>query len=406
MKRSLIICALIFIVAALMGWREDQQISRKKEMNAKLVKEAAVIANDGIQRPKAAAIPDQRLDRRKEDLAMKKRVKALASDYFALLRNEGGASAEELATLRENIKSRLEELDPSAIREFMGEFNSIPDVNSGMKSDVNGYVMNVFIKKFPVEMAGMMSKTPELFSVSNLSMPERVVYDPFKFLMYYCCQQKDLPLAFQCLAEASPEFQSKYIGETLQYYGDTPLGRAELFEEMRAFASTPEQLELVRGKMSDLLFDRPDAKVTFIEVSDLLQSANLSNDELVAATKDMEKKVRVGETGQWLDWLSKTGIPVEIAKERAFELADRWTEKDYVAVGKWLNSAPDSPAKSSVAGAYAAKTYPYDPATAMKWIETLPQGPDRTKALETIYRNMPEGSDEAEAFASEFGLRK
>ena len=406
MKRSLIICALIFIVAALMGWREDQQLFRKKEMNAKLVKEAAVIANDGIQRPKAAAIPDKRLDRRKDELAMKKRVKALASDYFALLRNDGGASADELATLRENIKSRLEELDPSAIREFMGEFNSIPDVNSGMMSDVNEYVMNVFIKKYPVEMAGMMSKTPELFSVSNLSMPERLIYDPFKFLMYYCCQQKDLPLAFQCLAEASPEFQSKYIGETLQYYGDTPLGRAELFEEMRAFASTPEQLELVQGKMSDLLFDRPDAKVTFIEVSDLLQSANLSNDELVAATKDMEKKVRVGETGQWLDWLSKTGIPVEIAKERAFELADRWTEKDYVAVGKWLNSAPDSPEKSSVAGAYAAKTYPYDPENAMKWIETLPQGPDRTKALETIYRNMPEGSDEAEAFASEFGLRK
>lgn len=406
MRRSLIICALIFIVAALMGWREDQQISRKKEMNAKLVEEAAAIANDGIQRPKAAAIPDKRLDRRKDELAMKKRVKALAGDYSALLRNDGGESADELATLRESIKSRLEELDTSAIREFMGEFNSIPDVNSGMMSDVNEYVMNVFIKKYPGEMAGMISKNPELFSVSNPSMPERLIYDPFKFLMYYCCRQNDLPLAFQCLAEASPEFQSKYIGETLQYYGDTPLGRAELFEEMRAFASTPEQIELVQGKMSALLFDRPDAKVTFIEVSDLLQSANLSNDELVAATKDMEKKVRVGETGQWLDWLSKTGIPVEIAKERAFELADRWTEKDYVAVGMWLNSAPDSPEKSAVAGAYAAKTYPYDPENARKWIETLPQGPDRTKALETIYQGLPKDSNEAEAFASEFGLGK
>jgi DNA-directed RNA polymerase subunit F len=407
MKRSLIICALIFVVAALLGWREDQQISRKKEINAKLVKEAAEFPKDGFQRPKAAAIPDKRLDRRKEDLAMKKKVKALASDYFSLLRKDGGASAEELATLRENIKSRLEELDPSAIREFMGEFNSIPDVNSGMKSDVNEYVMNVFIKKYPVEMASMMSKAPELFSISTQSMPERVIYDPFKFLVYYYCwMKKDLPLVFECLAQASPEFQSKYISETLEHYADTPLRRAELFEEMRAFASTPEQVELVQGQMSDLLFGRPDAKATFIEVSDLVQSAKLSSDELAAATKDMEKKVRVGETGQWLDWLSRTGIPVEIAKERAFELADRWTEKDYVAVGKWLNSAPDSPEKSSVAGAYAAKTYPYDPENAMKWIETLPQGPDRTKALATIYQGMPKDSDEAEAFASEFGLRR
>ena len=403
MKRSLIICAVICSVAALLGWREKEQLSSKKEANAKLVREAAAIPIDDAPMSNAASI---RLEQRKENLALKKKVKALASDYFALLRNDGGVSAEELAIMRENIKSRLEELDPLAIREFMGEFNSIPDVNSGMKSDVNEYVMNVFIKKYPVEMAGMMSKTPELFSISNQSMPERVIYDPFKFLMYDCCQQKDLPLAFQCLAEASPEFQSKYIGETLQYYGDTPLGRAELFEEMRAFASTPEQRELVRGKMSDLLFDRPDAKLTFVEASDLLQTANLSSEELVAATKDMEKKVRVGETGQWLDWLAKTGIPDEVSKERAFDLATRWTEKDYLAVGQWLTSSPNSPEKSAVASAYAAKTYPYDPAGAMKWVQTLPQGPDRNKALETIYQNMPKDSDAANAFASEHGLAK
>jgi hypothetical protein len=403
MKRSLIICAVICIVAALLGWREKEQLSSKKEANAKLVREVAAIPIDDAPMSNAASI---RLEQRKENLALKKKVKALASDYFALLRNDGGASAEELAIMRENIKSRLEELAPLAIGEFMGEFNSIPDVNSGMKSDVNEYVMNVFIKKYPVEMAGMMSKTPELFSISNQSMPERVIYDPFKFLMYDCCQQKDLPLAFQCLAEASPEFQSKYIGETLQYYGDTPLGRAELFEEMRAFASTPEQRELVRGKMSDLLFDRPDAKVTFVEASDLLQTANLSSEELVAATKDMEKKVRVGETGQWLDWLAKTGIPDEVSKERAFDLATRWTEKDYLAVGQWLTSSPNSPEKSAVASAYAAKTYPYDPAGAMKWVQTLPQGPDRNKALETIYQNMPKDSDAANAFASEHGLAK
>jgi hypothetical protein len=404
MKRSLIICAVICIVAALLGWRESKQLSSKREANTKLVKEAAAIPNDDAPMSNAASI---RIEQGKEDLAMKKKVKALASDYFALLRNESGASAEELAALRENIKSRLEELDPSAIKEFMGEFNSIPDVNSGMKSDVNEYVMNVFIKKYSVEMAGMMSKTPELFSISTQSMPDRVIYDPFKYLVYYYCwMKKDLPLVFECLAEASPEFQSKYISETLEYYADTPLRRAELFEEMRAFASTPEQVELVQGQFSDLLFGRPDAKVTFIEVSDLLQSANLSSDELVAATKDMEKKVRVGETGQWLDWLAKTEIPDEVSKQRAFELATRWTEKDYLAVGQWLNSSPNSPEKSAVASAYAAKTYPYDPVNARKWVDTIPQGPERTKALEAIYQGMPKDSDAAKAFASEYGLSK
>lgn len=407
MKRSLIICAVICIVAAFLGWRENQQLSSKREINAKLVKEAEAIPGNNAQSRKV-------MEQRKEYFAMKEKVKTLTSDYFSLLRNEGGASAEELAILRENIKNRLEELDPLAIREFMGEFNSNPDVNSGMRSDLNEYVMNVFIKKYPVEMAGMMSKTPELFSISTQSMPERLIYDPFKFLVYYYCwMKKDLPLVFECLAEASPEFQSKYISETLEYYADTPLRRAELFQEMRAFASTPEQVELVQGQFSDLLFGRPDTKVTFIEVSALLESANLSSDELVAATKDMEKKVRVGETGQWLDWLAKTGIPDKVSRERAFELASRWTEKDYIAAGKWLNSAPDSPAKSAVASAYAAKTHPYDPEGAMQWVQTLPQGPDRTKALETIYQGMKKNSggynydtEVAEAFARDHGLKE
>jgi hypothetical protein len=141
-----------------------------------------------------------------------------------------------------------------------------------------------------------------------------------------------------------------------------------------------------------------------VEANELLQSANLSREELVAATKDMEKKVRVGETGQWLDWLAKTEIPDEVSKQRAFELATRWTEKDYLAVGQWLNSSPDSPEKAAVASAYAAKAYPYDPVNAMKWVETLPQGAERTKALEAIYQNMPKNSDAAKAFASQYGL--
>ncbi len=402
MKRSLIIFSIICIVAALLGWRESKQLASKKEANAKLLREAAAIPIDDTSLSKAASLREAQ---RKDDIAMKKKVKALASDYLALLRSEGGASEEELASQRANIRRRMEELDPSAIREFMGEFNSNPDVNFSMKRDVNLYVMNIFIKKYPVEMAGMMSKNPELFSISGPSMPDNKIHDSFSFLLQYCCSmQKDLPLAFQCLAEASPEFQSKYIGETLLYYGDYRLGRAELFEEMRAFASTPEQVELVRGKMSDLLLKHLDDKVTFVEAYDLLQAVNLSSEELVAATKDMEKKVRVGETGQWLDWLSQTDIPDEVSKQRAFELATRWTEKDYLAVGQWLNSSPDSPEKSAVASAYAAKTYPYDPVNAMKWVDTLPQGPERTKALETIYQGMPKDSDAAKAFASEYGL--
>ena len=40
----------------------------------------------------------------------------------------------------------------------------------------------------------------------------------------------------------------------------------------------------------------------------------------------------------------------------------------------------------------------------MQWIQILPQGPDRTKALRTIYQGMPKDSEAEKAFAREHGI--
>ena len=404
MKRSLILSAAIFLIAALLGWWESRQLYSRREINARLVKEASTELGGDAQSPNA-------MERRNEYLAMRERVKTIRLDYFALFRDYGenanGESGEEFRKRQAEIKNRLEELDPAAIRQFMDECYSNPELNLRIRRDLNGYVRTVFIAKYPIEMARMMSKSPELFGIDGKSAPEGYIQDPFQHLVYYFSwEKKDIQTVFQCLAEAPPEFQSKYISGALEHYAYSAPKRTELLEEMRAFASTPEQVELVKGQLSELVFGRGGAKATFVEVSDWLESANLSGDELDAATRDMQKKVRVGETGQWLDWLAKRDLPDDVSKDRAFELATAWTEKDYLAAGKWLNSAPDSPEKSAVASAYAAKVYPYDPEGAMQWIQTLPEGPDRSKAVEIIYQNMPKDSDEANAFASEFGLGK
>ena len=404
MKRSLILSAAIFLIAALLGWWESRQLYSRREINARLVKEASTELGGDAQSPNA-------MERRNEYLAMRERVKTIGLDYFALFRDYGenanGESGEEFRKRQAEIKNRLEELDPAAIRQFMDECYSNPELNLRIRRDLNGYVRTVFIAKYPIEMARMMSKSPELFGIDGKSAPEGYIQDPFQHLVYYFSwEKKDIQTVFQCLAEAPPEFQSKYISGALEHYAYSAPKRTELLEEMRAFASTPEQVELVKGQLSELVFGRGGAKATFVEVSDWLESANLSGDELDAATRDMQKKVRVGETGQWLDWLAKRDLPDDVSKDRAFELATAWTEKDYLAAGKWLKSAPDSPEKSAVASAYAAKVYPYDPEGAMQWIQTLPEGSDRSKAVEIIYQNMPKDSDEANAFASEFGLGK
>ena len=399
MIRSLIITALILIAAVLLAWREKRQYSSEKAASDKLLQEVAANPNDDFQTPRG-------IERRKNDLAMKAKMKKLSMDLFAqsirAAEDPVAAFGEEFRILEANLKSRLGELNPTEIKQFIEECKNNPDLNSQINQDLNRYIREVFIQKDPIEMTRMMVKSPQLFGIGD-----EKTYDPFAYLVYYySAQKKDLQIVFECLAESPPEFQSKYIGGALQFGTGSPSQRTELLEEMRYFATTPEQKELVNGKLSELAFGRPDVKGSFIELSDWIASANLSSEELVAATKNIQNNVRVGETGQWLDWLAKTGIPVDVSKERAFELATRWTEKDSQAAGTWLNSAPDSPEKSAAASAYAAKAYPYNPENAMKWIQTLPQGPDRTKALETIYQGMPKDSAEAKAFASENGLRR
>ena len=403
MIRSLIISALILIVAALLGWREKEQYSSEKATSEKLLKQAAV--NPGLA-PRSPI----NIERSKEESAKREKVRAISRDIFDLYLRiaANDLSGIDVGLVEADLKSRMDALNLDEIKLFMEECNSNPDLNEKLRGSLNNLIQIIFIPKYPIEMARMMTESPEQFGISVESR-----FDPYRYLVYYySAQNRDLQTVFECLAEAPPEFQSKYIGVALQFGTEKPSQRAELLEEMRYFATTPEQQELVNAQLSALVFGRPDAKGSFIELSEWIGSANLSSDELVAATKGMHEKVRVGETGQWLDWLANSEVPDEVSKERAFELATAWTEKDYLAAGKWLNSAPDSAEKTAVASAYAVKAYPYDPEGAMQWIQTLPQGLDRSKALETIYQGMQKDEnydydrETVEAFAREYGLKQ
>jgi len=399
MIRSLIISALILIAAALLALKEKQQLSVAKETNETILRQ---IANDPSIDPQSPI----NIERRKAQRAKQEKVKTITLDFFALYgiapADPAAVSGEERLRIEAELKSRLEALDPSEIKLFMEECNNNPDLTAQIRQSLDAFVQKVFIVNYPLEMTRMMTQSPKQFGIG-----EGKNYDSFSHLVYYYSGEKrDLQTLFECLSEAPPEFQAKYIGGAIQFGTGSPSQRAELLEEMRYFATSPEQQELVKSKLSDLAFARPDANGSFVELTDWIGSANLSSEELVAATVGMEQKVRVAETGQWLDWLAKNDIPDEEAKQRAYELASRWTDKDYQAVGQWLNRTPDSPEKAAVASAYATKTYPYDPENAMKWVSTIPRGPERTKALEAIYQNMPKDSDVAKAFANEYGLRE
>jgi len=403
MIRSLTITAIILIVAAFLGLREKQLLSFEKEANKKI---AIRIANG----PSMESPPSIRISPAKSKSEQIENVKTVARDLLSyydkrwqlLYVDYDYSQNNNLDNIEEELKSRLGELGLDEIKILMDEFKDKPDLSLQARNYLVLLAAEVFYLKYPIEMARMMSQSPELFSIN---VPG-VYTDGFSDLVYcYSIKKSDLRTVFQCLSEATPEIQAQYMGKTIQFVTDSnEKRRAELLVEMRNFATTPEQKDVVYSKLNALVFGRISGIGSFTEMTKWISSASLSNEELVAATNGMQDKVRVGETGQWLDWLEKNDMPDDVSKLRAFDLATKWAEKDYKAVGEWLNSKPDSPEKAAVVSAYAAVAYPYDPETATLWLQTLPQGPDRAKALETIYQSMPVNSVEAEAFASEFSL--
>jgi hypothetical protein len=215
--------------------------------------------------------------------------------------------------------------------------------------------------------------------------------------------------AFQVLRDMEPSKHSETISRIIEA-AVTPGQRAVTLAALRQFAAAQQNPQILNDGISDLAFGGVNNKRGFEETSTWLASARLSGEELESATQNMEHRVKPEEAARWLEWLGDSGLPEDVVRDRAYNLSAGWTEKDYQAAGKWLASAPDSPGKSAAVGAFAAKVHPFEPEIAVQWLETLPQGPDRNKALEAIYRGMQENKnyekEAVDAFAREHGFSK
>jgi hypothetical protein len=58
-------------------------------------------------------------------------------------------------------------------------------------------------------------------------------------------------------------------------------------------------------------------------------------------------------------------------------LFPKWSEHDYIAAGKWLATAPETPAKAAAIQRHAETVFAYDPEAAIRWVEGLSEGAER-----------------------------
>jgi hypothetical protein len=111
------------------------------------------------------------------------------------------------------------------------------------------------------------------------------------------------------------------------------------------------------------------------------------------------------ECGKYLDWLIRTVPTEKIASEAVPQQFFGWIQADYQAAGRWLESAPEGPAKTAAAATYAQALSPYLPEIAAQWAITLPLGKARDHTLREIHQNWQKADPaRATAFAKTHGI--
>jgi hypothetical protein len=430
MKPSIIITAITLIVAAAFGWHQHQQLVRLRAANTRIVDE---VAAKGMSRK----VESRGRNREHQD------EDALAAEFIAFAR-EGGKLLEEgvgpdAETTRRSVElvDRIMRLNASQLEGFLADFRAEPGINELARKYLLMDCVLALSTRSPRAGLELFIHSPELLGEGSITQqyigellgnlakddlqgalewirankeahPDLVTDDLMPFLVAGVAAN-DTQRAFQLLGDMEPVKHTEMVSKIIEAAA-TPGQREVTLAALRRFAAAQQNPQVLEDGISDLVFGGFQKKRGFEETSTWLVSAQLSGEELASATQNMEHRVKPEETARWLEWLGASGLPEEVVRDRAYNLSAGWTEKDYQASGKWLAGAPDSPGKSAAVGAFAAKVHPFEPEIAMQWLETLPPGSDRNKALEAIHRGMQENQnyekEAVEAFSREHGFSK
>jgi hypothetical protein len=92
----------------------------------------------------------------------------------------------------------------------------------------------------------------------------------------------------------------------------------------------------------------------------------------------------------WLGLLQEN-LPADQAATQTAGIIRQWTQRDFNAVGTWLNSQPAGPVKEAATCSFAETLLPYEPEAARRWIETLPSGEKKDLLLKQAQKEPTDG---------------
>lgn len=452
MRVPLLLTAAILAAALGLGWQDRQRLARLRVDHARLAAQA-VERGFSIDQENPAAAP--RLSKRpRPDRAAEARQVAVS---FLVYAKEMEAYQDERQAARENVDysdpvlrrrmmdemDRIVALDGDQLKILIGEIGVSQDIDAGMRERLLRFALDRLVEGHPHDAVMILTGTSGVLGQlqhTNGSAENAIFYsvegwaklDPDAALQWM--REKAGLLSPELREQASAalilgiaghdvrqalalidEFgknPSNFVNRVLVRDAQTIEQRNASLAAYREWRSAPgsgrldEQLR--EGILSDLAFGNVPYRRGFEEVTGWVDQAGFSPEELDLLGKSLPGRAKSPETGRWLVWLDAK-LPPASARKNAWELSNRWLDRDLEAAREWLGTTGiDTPAKHTAMRAWAEKLFSDQPEEAIRLALSVPPGEYRQITLGRLYERWPkddEASREAaEAFARENGL--
>lgn len=428
MKFSIATSLLILALGGAMGFMQRSRLTDLRQDQSELATKAGTL---GIVVPTTDDTSSTKRQREESSKESRMIISQLVAGMKEMQeREKSGEEMSEAEVAR--LLKQLVDLDPTQLKQVIIGIREEPGITDEMRENLLSVMMMLLAEQHPASALSLISESKNLLVDENTqkqimlaSLARWAKQDPQAALSWMRGHAGAYPefsddetkqSIISGAAESNPQLALKLMAEmkldepaaaisTLVETGTTPEKRAAILTALREYATTiadeTERADLIETSLEDMARNLTNEKLDSVKT--WLAAENLTPAETAQFAGGLSYFNTKEETGQWIGWMADSLPPEEIS-ENVDNLVGQWTQQDYLAAGKWLSTAAESPAKTAAVKTYAATVAEYEPQTAVQWALTLPAD-ERQETFQAIYENWPKrDAAAAEAFAKAHDL--
>lgn len=429
MKWSIIVTVLILFAGSFFSWQQHTEVRRLEEVVQVLSIEAENLGTNSEE-----LLSSNRVGHQREDRSARVRVFLGKLIDFAKLQKEMKDNpSPEFREQMMVVLGELAELSAMDLKELVTQMQSHEGMDDDTRNGMLAFCVMMLINDSPRSALELLAQTDSALQ-KNRGMADNLLStalgkwaaedpqaalawmrenekrfpnlakDDQKIKMIQVVAQSDMTLTLSLLDEVvlkddNGESFRRIVGMT-----SDAAGADAILAKWRSIDANDEKYNVYNSALQEL--GQSTFFNDFEKATAWFNESDLSEREASEVTLNIQYSNIKNDVGKWLNWMDAK-LDEKSAKHTTKQMIPQWTNQDHRAVGEWLNEQKDGDMKNTAIESYAETLAPHEPAIAAEWVETLPEGKIRERALQGVYRRWA-AQDEAagKAFAEKHGLKK